>query len=160
MCAACCRKGRGQRFFNFGAKSAESAVFVFAREWRRGKVRGMLSDRARTEIFLILAPNETSQLLSSCYRECRRRKSARHAVGQGGDRDFFNFGAKSAESAVVVFAIESGEGGRVRGMLSDRARTELSVAVDIFQESLLYTCITKESDHLMCNIAYITTLAK
>jgi hypothetical protein len=41
----------------------------------------------------------------------------------------------------------------VRGMLSDRARTELSVAVDIFQESLLYTCITKEYDHLMCHIA-------
>ncbi len=109
-------------FLNFGAKSAESAVVVFAREWRR-------------------------------------RKSARHAVRQGGDRDFLNFCAKSAESAVVVFAIESGEGGSVRGMLSDRARTELSVAVDIFQESLLYNCITKESDHLMCNIACITTLA-
>jgi hypothetical protein len=40
----------------------------------------------------------------------------------------------------------------VRGMLSDRARTELSVAVDIFQESLLYTCITKESDRLMSQL--------
>ncbi len=28
-------------------------------------MRGMLSDRARTEIFLILAPNQPSQLLSS-----------------------------------------------------------------------------------------------
>jgi hypothetical protein len=46
----------------------------------------------------------------------------------------------------------------VRGMLSDRARTELSVAVDIFQESLLYNCITKESDHLMCQLLHNSCL--
>jgi hypothetical protein len=49
VCAACYRTGRGEIFLNFGAKSAESAVVVFAREWRR-------------------------------------RKCARHAIGQGADR--------------------------------------------------------------------------
>jgi hypothetical protein len=44
-------------------------------------------------------------------------------------------------------------------MLSDRARTELSVAVDIFQESLLYNCITKESDHLMCHWLVFTKVS-